>query len=150
VIDSLLPCGVRFYVRTILGTLIAVCALGFFLFGLFQLIRGGSCASGGNYVSTRQCPSGTTAWMFALPPALLIGLAGFWLVGRRGPRPGAAPSAPAYPIAPTPLRSFAFRPTAAPVGDPIERLERLQALRDAGALSDEEFQRAKLRILTEM
>jgi hypothetical protein len=145
---------VKFYLRTILGSLIALVALAFFLFGLFQLVRGGSCASGGNYVSTRQCPSGSTAWMFALPPALLIGLSGFWLIARRGPRPGAVP-APVAPRAvftgPDMLQGFlSGQLQGQSQTDPIAKLERLQALRDNGALSAEEFERAKQKILAEM
>lgn len=136
----------RFYVRTVLGTLIALCALAFFLFGIFQLVRGGSCASGGNYMSTRQCPAGSTEWMFALPPAVIIGLCGLFLVARRGPRPGA----PVRPAA-----QMSFRPAdspyrQAPADDPLARLERLTALRDAGALSEDEFQRAKATIIAQM
>jgi hypothetical protein len=50
--------------------------------------RGGTCASGGPYVSTKECAPGSTTWMFVLPPALLVGLCGLWLVKLRGPRPG--------------------------------------------------------------
>ena len=141
------------YLRTFLGSLVALCGLGVFLFGLFQLIRGGSCASGGNYVSTRQCAPGSTAWMFALPPALLIGLAGLLLIARRGPRPQKAP--PAFVFSrPEVLRpdlgQFHPQSGGAPAADPIARLERLQALRDAGALSQAEYERAKASVLADM
>jgi hypothetical protein len=149
---------VRLHVRTVFGSLIAVAALGLFLFGLFQLVRGGSCASGGNYVSTRQCPSGSTAWMFVLPVALLVGLGGIWLVasGRSRPRTN-VPTIVSTTVRTAPpvfLRPELFVQASQPVGvdtgDPISRLERLQALRDSGALSPEEFQRAKAMILAEM
>ena len=42
----------------------------------------------------------------------------------------------------------AAAPAAAPA-DPIERLGKLQALREAGALTDEEFAEQKARILAE-
>jgi hypothetical protein len=114
--------------------------------------------------------------MFALPPALLIGLSGLWLVKLRGPRPGApepVAAATAVPrsrdvilpgiamsrdqlfatlaAATSAAATSAASPTsAASATDPIVRLEKLQALLDAGALSPDEFQQAKAKILAEM
>jgi hypothetical protein len=158
---------VKFYLRTILGTLIALGAAAFFVFGIYQVARGGTCASGGPYVSTKECAPGSTAWMFALPAVLLVGLCGLWLVKLRGPRPGApepalTTSTTGAPQAPdVRLRSMVMSPdqlfatlsaatTPPPATDPIVRLEKLQALLDAGVLSPNEFQQAKAKILAEM
>jgi hypothetical protein len=162
---------VKFYVRAGLGSLIALGAVAVVLFGIYQVARGGTCASGGPYVSTKECAPGSTAWMFVIPPALLVGLCGIWLVVLRGPRPGTArhhpaeipPGRPDRPSAgmtqdhflamlttptPTPTPTRAPAPQAAT--DPIARLERLQSLLASGALSPAEFQQAKAKILAEM
>ncbi|MCW2881252.1 MAG: Short C-terminal protein [Sphaerisporangium sp.] len=69
----------RYYVRVCIGSLISLVCLGFAIYALYQLIRGGSCASGGNYVSLRQCPPGTTTWAWVLPGAIIGGLLGLFL-----------------------------------------------------------------------
>jgi hypothetical protein len=56
----------RYVIRTFLGmTLFAFCwvAVGY---GIFQMLQIGTCASGGPYVSARECPDGTEAIFFAL------------------------------------------------------------------------------------
>jgi hypothetical protein len=159
-------CGVKFYLRTVLGSLIALGATALFVFGIYQVARGGTCASGGPYVSTKECAPGSTAWMFALPPVLLVGFCGLWLVKLRGPRPGVVQPSPVT-AAPGARSRDVLRPgivmsrdqlfatlTAAtaptPAADPLVRLEKLQALLDAGVLSPDEFQQAKAKILAEM
>ena len=44
----------------------------------------------------------------------------------------------------------AAAPAAAPASDPLDRLQKLDALRASGALSDSEFQAQKAKILAEM
>jgi hypothetical protein len=61
-------------VRKLLGTLLAVACFGLALYALFRLIQGGSCASGGNYVSARQCRPGTGWWAAELPLGIIGGL----------------------------------------------------------------------------
>jgi hypothetical protein len=70
---------VRYYVRVCIGSLLSLICLGFALYALYQLIRGGSCASGGNYVSLRQCPPGTEKWAWVLPGSIIGGLLSFFL-----------------------------------------------------------------------
>ena len=56
----------RYVIRTFLAmTLFAFCwvAVGY---GIYQMLQVGTCASGGPYVSARQCPDGTEAIVFAL------------------------------------------------------------------------------------
>ena len=56
----------RYVVRTFVAmTLFAFCwvAVGY---GLFQMLQVGTCASGGPYVSARECPDGIEAVFFAL------------------------------------------------------------------------------------
>jgi hypothetical protein len=175
---------VRYYVRVCIGSLISLVCLGFALYALYQLIRGGSCASGGNYVSVRQCPPGTEKWAWVLPGSIIGGLLSFFLgtFKRSGPSlkaeaslagflaetraraaTGAAPSGPADLFggrvvvvrgqlipdervsgSPASGRNFASG------ADPLDQLRKLQALLDAGTLSQTEFELAKAKILAEM
>jgi hypothetical protein len=159
---------VKFYLRTVLGSLIALGATAFFAFGIYQVARGGTCASGGPYVSTKECAPGSTAWMFTLPAVVLVGLFGLWLVKLRGPRPGSpepalttaatgasqAPDVRLQSMVMSADQLFATLGAATtpspPATDPIVRLEKLQALLEAGVLSPNEFQQAKAKILAEM
>jgi hypothetical protein len=70
---------VAYRIRVCIGSLISLACLGLALYALFQLVRGGSCASGGVYVSARQCPPGTEKWAWVLPGAIIGGLLSFFL-----------------------------------------------------------------------
>jgi hypothetical protein len=70
---------VRYYVRVCIGSLISLVCLGFALYALYELVRGGSCASGGNYVSARQCAPGSEKWAWVLPGSIIGGLLSFFL-----------------------------------------------------------------------
>jgi hypothetical protein len=82
----------RYVVRTLLGmTLFAFCwvAMGY---GIYQLLQVGTCASGGPFVSARQCPEGIGGLMWALTGGI-IGLfiaAGIYM-SRGSKPPGRAP-----------------------------------------------------------
>ena len=78
-------------------------------------------------------------------PALLIGLWSTFkgLAGGRDERPAGVPAGGA--VAPPAPAATASRPS----GDAIGRIERLQKLRESGALSDAEFEREKAKILGE-
>ncbi|MEU7866943.1 SHOCT domain-containing protein [Dactylosporangium sp. NPDC049140] len=168
-------------VRKVLGTLLAIACFGMALYALFRLVQGGSCASGGNYVSTRQCPPGTGWWAFELPAGIVGGLLflgiGYLKVGRAEPtptmtgprgaptldaqmftaggdRPAAWPASLPWPPAginwqnATVVRMPDGTPTADQ--DPLARLERLRALRDANALTPAEYDEAKAKILGQL
>ncbi|MEV8515082.1 SHOCT domain-containing protein [Dactylosporangium sp. NPDC051484] len=160
--------AVMYRVRFAIGFLLGVVCLGVALFALFQLVRGGSCASGGNYVSVRQCPPGTGKWAFILPLAIIGGIASF-ILGRLRFRQPVAPVPPPHPRlfdnagpAASPFGALvaindgqlfkAGSGTAqpAPTMDPLVRLTMLQSLRDSGALSPAEYDQAKAKILAEM
>jgi hypothetical protein len=80
--------------RYVLRTFVAM--FGFALcwvlvgYGIYDMLQIGTCASGGPYVSARQCPDGTSAIFFAL----MGGILGLFLAGgiylTRGKPPGAA------------------------------------------------------------
>jgi hypothetical protein len=88
-------------IRVCIGSLISLVCLGFAFYALYQLIRGGSCASGGNYVSVRQCPPGTEKWAWVLPGAIIGGLLSLFLGTFKGFGP--APKAPLKSAAPAPF-----------------------------------------------
>jgi hypothetical protein len=80
----------RYVIRTLLGmTLFAFCwvAVGY---GIFQLLQIGTCASGGPYVSARECPDGIGSLIFALVGGVfgLFVAAGIYL--GRGTPPGSS------------------------------------------------------------
>jgi hypothetical protein len=87
-------------IRVCIGSLISVLCLGFAVYALYQLVRGGSCASGGNYVSVRQCPPGTEKWAWVLPGAIIGGLLSFFLGTFKGfgPAPEAAANRGVGPV----------------------------------------------------
>jgi len=178
---------VKSIARTVLGWVLAVAGTTFFVYGIYRVARGGTCASGGAYVSTKQCAPDSTAWMFALPVAVLVGLFGWWLISRSGRGSGSAGAAAAAPGGTTfggatyvqdaavttfvqqmpansgqaalieallangaqlyTTTSAAPPTTAPPAADPVAQLEKLQAMLASGALTREEYQRAKERIL---
>jgi hypothetical protein len=80
----------RYVVRTFVAMfLFAFCWVAV-AYGIYQMLQIGTCASGGPYVSARQCPDGTTAIFFAL----MGGILGLFVAGgiylTRGKPPGAA------------------------------------------------------------
>lgn len=78
----------RYAIRTLLGMgLFAFCWVAI-AYGIFQMLQIGTCASGGPYVSARQCPPGVERIMLAIFPAVLLMLVGGFLYGTRGPAPG--------------------------------------------------------------
>jgi hypothetical protein len=52
--------------------------------GMYHLMRTGSCASGGPYVSARPCPPGTETHVLALVGGIFAGFAGVGLFAARG------------------------------------------------------------------
>ncbi|WP_248964590.1 SHOCT domain-containing protein [Sphaerisporangium perillae] len=164
-------------IRVFIGALISLVCLGFAFYALYQLIRGGSCASGGNYVSVRQCPPGTEKWAWVLPGSIIGGLLSFFLgtfkgfgpapevTGKRAAagaayparEPGAAPFDPAVMFGGRVIvaRGRPFTPggthgSPADGEDPIARLRKLRDLLDDGTLTPTEFEAAKARILNGM
>jgi hypothetical protein len=162
-------------IRKVLGTILAIACFGLALYALVRLVQGGSCGSGGNYVSTRPCPPGTGWWAFELPVGIVGGLFFIILANMKFGRArqemnansrrasslrsqmftaGSQPPAgwPAQLPWPPNDGPAAFQPPATPPADqdPLTRLERLRALRDANALTPAEYDAAKAKILSQM
>jgi hypothetical protein len=82
-----------YWVKAILGLALVAAGLGGFLYGLYELMNIGTCASGGPYVSARPCPEGTEAKALLLPGGLILGTVGIIVFAVRGRRPGASDDA---------------------------------------------------------
>lgn len=78
----------RYLLRTIAGLGLIVAGFTAVSYAVFELLQIGTCASGGPYVSARQCPPGTERIMLAIFPAVLLMLLGVWLYNGRGRAPG--------------------------------------------------------------
>src|SRR4051794_2930846 len=82
-----------YWVKAILGLALLAAGLGGFLYGLYELMNIGTCASGGPYVSARPCPAGTAGKALLLPGGLILGMIGVIVFALRGRRPGASEDA---------------------------------------------------------
>jgi hypothetical protein len=81
--------------RGAVGLALMVAGAAAFAFGLWQLTKTGTCASGGPYVSARPCPAGTAIHVGALIAGVFVFLGGgavFATRGRRAPDPGLPPT----------------------------------------------------------
>lgn len=74
----------RGVVRTVIGMLMIAAGVLLAAWALYELIRIGSCASGGPYVSARECPPGTGLKIVAIMGGIFLTLGGAVVV------PGAA------------------------------------------------------------
>jgi Short C-terminal domain len=79
---------VRYVLRTTLGMgLFAFCWVAI-AYGIFQLLQVGTCASGGPYVSARECPDGIEALFFTLFGGVLGLFVAAFVYSGRGAPPG--------------------------------------------------------------
>jgi Short C-terminal domain len=81
--------------KTLFGLATMVAGVVAFAWCLYRLVKIGTCASGGPYVSARPCPKGTEYYGFAMFPAILAVIAGAGVFATRGGRavkPGLPPS----------------------------------------------------------
>jgi hypothetical protein len=79
---------VRYVIRTVVGMgLFAFCWVAV-AYGIFQLLQVGTCASGGPYVSARECPDGIERLMFSLVGGILGLFVAAFIYSGRGARPG--------------------------------------------------------------
>lgn len=76
----------RYWVRNLLGLAICGAALVAVNWAIYNLVRTGTCASGGPYVSARPCPPGTGGQILALVGGIFAGLLGVVVYATRGDR----------------------------------------------------------------
>src|SRR5215208_5689708 len=78
-----------YWVKAVLGLALLWGGLAAFGYGLYELMDIGTCASGGPYVSARECPEGTFGTALLLPGGLTVAGVGLVVFALRGRRPGA-------------------------------------------------------------
>ena len=82
-----------YWVKAVLGLALLWGGIAAFCYGLYELMNIGTCASGGPYVSARECPEGTFETALLLPGGLIVAGIGVVVFMLRGRRPGAADDA---------------------------------------------------------
>jgi hypothetical protein len=82
-----------YWTRTLLGLGLIVAGVAGLGYCIYRLVHIGTCASGGPYVSARECPSGTGALIAGIFPALFVVSAGVAVYAGRGGR-ATAPGLP--------------------------------------------------------
>ena len=90
-----------------LGLILMVAGLAGFLLSLYELAK--TCASGGPYVSARECPSDTPYWIGGLTVGIVVFLIGgalFATRGRRATDPGLPPPQDQLTANPPPLSGY--------------------------------------------
>jgi len=130
-----------YWTRTGLGLALMVGGVAGLAYCIVELASIGTCASGGPYVSARECPAGTEWYIIGIFPSIIGFLAGAGVFATRGGRstdPGLPPAGAATLSNPA--------PKAAP--DPLGRLEHLVQLKKSGVLTDAEFEAQKMLILS--
>jgi hypothetical protein len=79
---------IRYWVTSLLGMLICLVSLVVMSWALYHLVRTGTCASGGPYVSARPCPSDTGAKILGLIGSIFALLIGGAIYAARGGKGG--------------------------------------------------------------
>jgi hypothetical protein len=75
---------VRYWLVALLGLVICGASIVAIDWGMYHLMRTGTCASGGPYVSARPCPPGTELHILSLIGGVFAGLAGMGVFAARG------------------------------------------------------------------
>jgi hypothetical protein len=83
-----------YVLRAVAGAALMLASLAVVCFSIYELAKTGTCASGGPYVSARECPDGTGLYIASIFPAVIGLLVGGWIFSTRG---RARPVAPALP-----------------------------------------------------
>jgi hypothetical protein len=78
----------RYLARTLIGLGLFAFCWAATAYAVFQMLSIGTCASGGPYVSARQCPPGTERVMLALVGAILLYFVAALIYTTRGRAPG--------------------------------------------------------------
>ena len=73
-----------YWVKAVLGLALLLAGLAAFEYALWELMNTGTCASGGPYVSARECPDDTFWHILAITLAPFVGPTGALLLAFRG------------------------------------------------------------------
>jgi hypothetical protein len=82
------------WAKTVVGAALVLGGLGGAGYCIVELAQIGTCASGGAYVSARECPPGTGWYIAGVFPGVISALLGGWLLATRGRRRAIAPGLP--------------------------------------------------------
>jgi hypothetical protein len=85
---------VSYWTRTLAGAALMLAGFAVTAFAIYKLTQTGTCASGGPYVSARECPKDTALYGISIFPAVIAFLVGGWLFGTRGRLRGIEPGLP--------------------------------------------------------
>jgi len=91
------------------GMALMIVGIAGFALCLYELVKTGTCASGGPYVSARPCPSSTAYYIVGVIGgifAFLLGGAVFATRGRNATEPGLPPPKDELTANPKPFSSF--------------------------------------------
>lgn len=77
---------IKYWFTSVLGMLVCVVSLVVMTWALYHLVRTGTCASGGPYVSARPCPSDTGTKILGLMGSIFALLIGGGIYAARGNR----------------------------------------------------------------
>jgi hypothetical protein len=80
--------------RALTGAALMLVSVAVVGFSIYKLAKTGTCASGGPYVSARECPAGTELYILAIFPGVIGFLLGGWIFSTRGRARGVAPGLP--------------------------------------------------------
>ena len=80
--------------RAVTGLALMLGAVAAIVFSIWKLTRIGSCASGGPYEISRECPSGADLYGIAIFVAVYAFLLGGWVFTTRGRLRGVKPGLP--------------------------------------------------------
>ena len=83
-----------FATRTFTGLALMVAGVGGLAFGIYKVASIGTCATGGPYVSARECPSNTGLFIALIVGGVFVFLIGGAIFAGRG-RTATAPGLPA-------------------------------------------------------
>jgi hypothetical protein len=75
---------IKYWSRSLLGMAVCLASLLFMTWALYHLVRTGTCASGGPYVSARPCPAGTGTQILGLTGSIFGLLIGGGIYAARG------------------------------------------------------------------
>ena len=84
-----------FWTRSALGVALMLGGVAGLAYCIVELASIGTCASGGPYVSARECPAGTERYIIGIFPSVIGFLAGVGVFASRGGRstaPGLPPA----------------------------------------------------------
>ena len=155
----------RFWVRTFTALLLVGAAFATFGIAVSHLADTGSCSTGGTPDNLPDCPADTVWWILSIFGALLSLVVGVGVFTTRGSR-GETSSASTGPVTThAPVTTYGPKPPPLPAtrpagedanvkgededeeGDPLDRLAKLGELKQAGVISESEFELQKAKLL---